>query len=171
MEKEIRYIVRIAGRDLNGNLPISIALKGIKGISHRTAKNIATVFEKETKIAFDSKLGLLNEADDKKLEEIVISPEKHGIPEWSLNRRKDLETGTDKHLVMADLDFSLRKDIQRMNETKSYKGLRHSWGLTVRGQRTKSTHRGKGGIVGVLKKDAKAATPAAAKPEAKKEKK
>jgi len=31
------------------------------------------------------------------------------------------------------------------------------WGLPVRGQRTKSTHRGKGGTVGVSKKDTKAA--------------
>ena len=50
-----------------------------------------------------------------------------------------------------------------MSETKSYKGLRHTWGLTVRGQRTKSTHRGKGGVVGVLKKDAIAPAASAAK--------
>ena len=64
---------------------------------------------------------------------------------------------------MADLDFTIRKDVQRMNETKSYKGLRLSWGLTVRGQRTKSTHRGKGPVVGVQKKDAKGGGAAPAK--------
>lgn len=165
MEKEIRYIVRIAGKDLNGNLPICIALNSIKGLSHRTSKNAAIVFERETKIPFDSKLGLIPEDMDKKLEEIVLNPEKFGIPDWSMNRQKDLETGQNKHLLMADLDFSLRNDLKRMNETKSYKGLRHSWGLTVRGQRTKSTHRGKGGTVGVLKKDAKAAATATPKKE------
>jgi len=168
MEKEIRYIVRIANKDLKGNLPISIALKGIKGISHRMAKNIAMAFERETKIPSESKLGMIPETEDKKLEQIVLNPIKFGIPAWTVNRQKDLETGENKHLVMSDLDFSLRNDLKRMNETKSYKGLRHSWGLTVRGQRTKSTHRGKGGTVGVLKKDAKSAQAPAAKQDDKK---
>jgi len=158
---ESRYIVRIAGKDLNGNLPIYFALTGIRGFSHRMSKNIAIIFEKETKIPADTKLGVLPENMDKRLEEIVLNPEKHGIPTWCLNRRKEIETGENKHLIMADLEFSLKKDLQRMKETKSYKGLRHSWGLPVRGQRTKSTHRGKGPVVGVQKKDVKqAAAPA-----------
>lgn len=171
MEKEIRYIVRIAGKDLNGNLPIYMALSGIKGISHRMARNIAIAFEKETKTSFDSKLGVLPENMDKTLEEIVLNPAKHGIPSWCLNKRKEFETGENKHLIMAELDFSLKKDLERMKETKSYKGLRHSWGLTVRGQRTKSTHRGKGPVVGVQKKDARAAAAPAKKEEKKTEKK
>ena len=163
MENETRYIVRIAGKDLNGSLPICIALLGIKGISHRMAKNISMAFENQTKIPSDSKIGVLPENMDKALEEIVLHPEKHGIPTWCLNRRKDFETGGNSHKVMADLDFTIRKDVQRMNETKSYKGLRLSWGLTVRGQRTKSTHRGKGPVVGVQKKDAKGGGAAPAK--------
>jgi hypothetical protein len=34
------------------------------------------------------------------------------------------------------------------------------WGLPVRGQKTKSTHRGKGGVVGVTKKDVAKQGPA-----------
>jgi small subunit ribosomal protein S13 len=167
MEKETRYIVRITGKDLNGSLPICMALAGIKGISHRMAKNIAIIFEKETKIPYNSRIGALPENLDKSLEEIVLNPGKHGIPDWSLNRRKEFETGENSHKVMAELDFAIRRDVQRMNETKSYRGLRLSWGLTVRGQRTKSTHRGKGPVVGVQKKDAKAAAAPAKKTEEK----
>ena len=58
---------------------------------------------------------------------------------------------------MGDLEFTTRKDIQRLSEIKSYRGLRHGWGLTVRGQRTRSTHRGKGPVVGVMKKEVKKA--------------
>ena len=152
-DKGIRYIVRIAGKDLNGRLPIYRALTGIKGIGQRLAWNTAIVFEKESGIAYNSNLGTLNEEQGKKLEDVILHPEKHGIPKWSLNRRKDFESGRDSHLVMAELDFSYRKDLQRLSEIKSYRGLRRSWGLTVRGQHTKSTHRGKGGIVGVVRKD------------------
>ncbi len=169
--KDIRYIVRIAAKDLDGNLPIHRALTKIKGIGTRMARNIAIAFEQEEGIAFDSKLGLLPEQLDEKLEGIVLNPEKHGIPNWNLNRRRDLETGENRHLVMADLDFGLRKDLQRLNLIKSYRGLRHSWGLTVRGQRTKSTHRGKGGAIGVMKKDARIAMAGGGKKTEKKEKK
>ena len=155
-EKEsFRHIVRIAGKDLNGNLPIYRALTKIKGIGIRMAKNVALIFEKESQIKFDSKLGELSEEFDKQLEEIVLNPGKHGIPIYQLNKRKEFETGENKHLVMNDLDFNKRNELQRLNEMKSYRGLRLSWGLTVRGQRTKSTHRGSGGAVGVRKKDNK----------------
>jgi len=152
---DFRHIVRIASKDLNGNLPVYRALTKVKGIGIRMAKNMAIVFEKETKVAFDSKLGSMPEEMDKKLEDIVLFPEKHGIPIYCLNRKNDLETGKNKHLVMADLDFQLRTDLQRLGKIKSYRGLRLSWGLPVRGQRTKSTHRGKGSAIGVTKKDAK----------------
>ena len=154
-EEEFRHIVRIAGKDLNGNLPVYRALTKIKGIGIRMAKNIAKAFESQAKIAYNSKLGNLPEQLDKTLEDIVLHPEKHGIPKHMLNKQKEYETGEDKHLVMADLDFQLRKELQRLNEIKSYRGLRLNWGLPVRGQRTKSTHRGKGGTIGVMKKDAR----------------
>ncbi|MDP2974275.1 MAG: 30S ribosomal protein S13 [Candidatus Diapherotrites archaeon] len=171
MEPGMRYIVRISAKDLNGNLPIYRALASIRGIGLRMARNMAITFEQETKIPFDSRLGKLSEEMDKTLQVIVINPGKHGIPQWSLNRKKEFETGENRHLVMADLDLQLRKDLQRLNLIKSYRGLRHSWGLPVRGQRTKSTHRGKGPVVGVLKKEAKAAMAAAGKETEKKDEK
>ena len=155
--KETRYIVRIANRDLDGNLPIYRALSAIKGISYRLGVMIAVEFEKQSGIPFDAKLGTMGEEKDSELEKIIQSPAQHGIPEWALNRRKNFETGKSWHTVGAELDLELRKDLQRLSMIKSYRGLRHVWGLPVRGQRTKSTHRGKGPVVGVTKKDAKAA--------------
>ena len=160
---DFRYIVRIVGKDLDGSLPIRRAIMGIKGISHRMAGNIAAVYEKATGKDAGRKLGELNEEEDAELEDIVAHPDKYGIPTWSFNRRKDYETGSDLHMIMNDLDFSRRQDFQRLAEIKSYRGLRHGWGLTVRGQSTRSTHRGKGGVVGVTKKDAKAAAAPAPK--------
>ena len=152
MAEEIRYIVRVAGKDLNGIYPIERAIRGIKGISFSLARAIALIFEKETKVAYDTKLGLLKEKEVKKLEDIIIHPENYGIPSWLLNRRKDLESGKDMHLVMADLDFSLRKDKQRLSRIKSYRGIRLMLGLPVRGQRTKSSFR-RGPVIGVSKKE------------------
>jgi len=162
-KEEIRYIVRIAGKDLDGSLPIYRSLISLKGVSHRMAKNAAIAFEKKTGILYDTKLGKLKEDQDKVLEEVILRPQDYNIPIWSYNRQRDLESGNNIHLVSNELDFSKRQDLQRLSEIKSYRGLRQSWGLTVRGQRTRSTHRGKGGAIGVMKKDAKAAAKIDAK--------
>ncbi len=154
-KEELRLIVRIAGKDLDGKLPIPRALMALKGVSHRFAKVVAQKFEEKTSVKYDSKLGKITEEQDKVLEEILQKPMENGIPEWMLNRRKDFRTGKSFQLLMGDLDFALREDLKRLNEIKSYRGLRHSWGLTVRGQRVRSTHRGKGPVVGVIKKEAK----------------
>lgn len=162
-KQSTRYIVRIAGKDLDGSQPIYKSLMAIKGIDHRMGKNVAIAFEKKTGVLFDSKIGKLSEEQDKVLEDIILNPQNHGVPEWGYNRKRDFETGKNIHLVTNELEFSKRQDLQRLSEIKSYRGLRLSWGLTVRGQRTRSTHRGKGGVVGVMKKEAKAqAKPAAA---------
>ena len=146
-DSDLRYIVRIVGKDLDGSLPIKRAIMGIKGISHRMAGNIAEAYEKATGKNASRKLGELSEEEDAELEDIVAHPDKYGIPAWSFNRRKDYETGSDVHMIMNDLDFSTRQDFQRLSEIKSYRGLRHGWGLTVRGQSTRAKHRGKGGGV------------------------
>jgi len=73
-----------------------------------------------------------------------------------LNRRKDYEDGTDKHIILGDLKFTKDNDIKRMKKIKSNKGYRHAWGLPVRGQRTKSNFRkNKGKVTGVKKKSGK----------------
>jgi len=160
---EFNYIVRVIGKDLDGTKSIELSLQGIKGIGQRTGGLIAKEFRKENKIPSNKRLGELTNEEIRKLEEVIANPQKHGTPVWAMNRQKDFETGVNKHLTMNDLAFSLRNDLTRLAEIKSYKGLRHMWGLPVRGQKTKSKHRGKGGVVGVAKKDAgKAAAPAKA---------
>lgn len=148
-------IVRIIGKDLDGTKTIGDSLRGIKGIGHRVGLIITNKFCSENNILSNTKLGDLNVEQVKKLEEVVQDPAKYGLPIWTLNRQKEYETGADKHLTMNDLDFELRNNFQRLAEIKSYRGLRHNWGLTVRGQKTRSTHRGKGGLVSVAKKDVK----------------
>ncbi len=166
MTAEFNYIVRVIGKDLDGTKSIDLALQGIKGIGQRMGGIIANEFRKENKVAKEKLLGELTEAEVKKLEEVIMAPQKHKLPAWTLNKQRDFEDGNDKHLTMNDLAFSLRNDLTRLAEIKSYKGLRHMWGLTVRGQKTKSKHRGKGGIVSVVKAVVEKGKPAPAKKDA-----
>jgi small subunit ribosomal protein S13 len=72
------------------------------------------------------------------------------MPEWYVNRRKDIDTGSNQHLITSDLDFTISNDIDREKNVMSWRGYRHMFGLRVRGQCTRTTGR-RGGAVGVRK--------------------
>ncbi|MBN1157449.1 30S ribosomal protein S13 [Candidatus Woesearchaeota archaeon] len=135
--QELRYIVRIANTDLVGSKNILFAMGKIKGISVM----LANAFLGVAGIEKDKRAGALTDAEIQKLNDVISNPAKYNIPEWLFNRRKDPETGEDIHLLAGDLRFNTENDIKLMKKTRSYKGIRHSLGLTVRGQRTKANFR------------------------------
>jgi len=59
--------------------------------------------------------------------------------------------GEDVHLTGHDLDFAVKGDIDNEKKSRSYRGVRHSLGLTVRGQRTRTSGR-TGQTIGVKRK-------------------
>lgn len=147
MERGFRPIVRIAGVDVDGNLSLVHGLAEIKGVGLNFALGVSRVLRFNP----DMKIGFLTEEEVKKIESVIIAPEKHGIPAWMYNRRKDYATGRNVHLVGNELIFFVKEDIEREKRMKSWRGIRHSLGLKVRGQRTRTTGR-TGMTVGVRKK-------------------
>lgn len=150
-KSEFKYIVRIANTDLQGEKSIVVALTGVKGIGTRTAEILAD------KLGLDRK-SRIGDLSDKEIEEIETTLEElpDFVPSWLLNRRKDLETGEDVHIIASDLDVSLRDDVNLMKKIRCYRGIRHETGQKVRGQRTRSNGRS-GLTVGVMKKAARQA--------------
>lgn len=144
--QEFNHIVRIVGNDIHGEKKIIIGLTQIKGIGY----NFATAILDSLKINPNSNVGYLTESEVQAIEKLITDPSSSNFPPWFLNRRKDVETGKDLHLLTSDIDFTLRNDIERERITSSWRGYRHLYGLKVRGQRTRCTGR-KGGAVGVAK--------------------
>ena len=147
MENEFRYIVRIAGTDIDGSLNVEYGLTRIKGLNINLSK---AVFKKSN-ISKGLRVGDLNDADVERLEAILKDLKSYGIPPWMLNRRKDNETGESLHLIGPDLTLRIKSDIDDMIKMRSWKGTRHSFGLKVRGQHTKTTGRS-GRAVGVRRR-------------------
>jgi len=139
--------VRIAGQDIEGSKKVAYALSKIKGIGI----NLAHVIIKLADISPNERIGYLSDAKIRKIENIINSLSSQKIPPWMLNRAKDLETGENKHLIGADLILRMKSDIEFMKKIKCWKGIRHSLGLKVRGQRTRTTGR-TGQTVGVSHK-------------------
>ncbi|HYY85611.1 MAG TPA: 30S ribosomal protein S13 [Nitrososphaeraceae archaeon] len=143
---EYRHILRIAGKDIEGSKKIIIALSHIKGLGY----NLSQVILQSLNINSNMRIGFLTEKEVSDIEAAIKNPSLVGIPNWYLNRRKDSDTGTDKHLLTSDLDFTISNDIEREKTVYSWRGYRHMFGLRVRGQCTRTTGR-KGGAVGVKK--------------------
>lgn len=150
-KQEFRYIARIVEADLKGDKKILPSLRKIKGVSFISANAICDV----TKVNPEKQVGNLTEEEINKLTDAIKNPQKYKIPAWIYNRKKDFETGTDKHLTGSDLRLQKEFDIKHLKKIKCYRGIRHSIGLPVRGQRTRSNFR-HGKTVGVRKKGLKA---------------
>ena len=147
MSEEYRHMLRITGTDLDGTLKAYYALTKIKGIS----TNLSNAILKKADVNPDKRAGFLTEAEVDRIEDIIKEPMKYGIPVWLMNRRKEVETGKDMHLISADLVLRTKMDIEGMKGIRSWRGYRHAYGLKVRGQRTKTTGRS-GKALGVKKK-------------------
>jgi small subunit ribosomal protein S13 len=144
--EELKHIVRILNTDLNGHQPVQMALTGIKGMGRRNARLLTQKAELDP----SETLGMLSDEAISRLRDIVESAQDH-LPIWMKNRRKDLLTGEDKHVMGIDLVLTQREEMDIIRKTRSYRGIRHERGLRVRGQRTRSTGR-RGATVGVSRK-------------------
>ncbi len=153
MAEAFKHIVRICGTDLEGSKKLSSGLSKIKGIGTNFAHSII----KSAQLNSEIRIGLLSDQDMEKIESLINSTEKGRIPHFLFNRRKDLTTGNDIHLHGSDLTFRKKMDIDSMRSLKSWKGIRHSLGLKVRGQKTRTSGR-KGKAMGVKKAALKART-------------
>lgn len=108
-------MARIAGIDLPNNKRIEIALTYIYGIGQPLSRTIL----QQTKINMDKKVRDLTEQEITAL-------------------RKEIEA---KYQVEGDLKRKVQNDIARLKTIKCYRGVRHTVGLPVRGQKTRSNAR------------------------------
>lgn len=146
MSGEFKHIVRIFGRDLKGGKKIAAALCDIKGVGWVIASSVINSLQFDSRV----RLGSMTDQQIGQLQEALKDPAKIGLPSWKLNRKRDIETGSTLHLIGSDLEITTRNDISREHSAGSWRGMRHAWGLKVRGQRTRTGGR-KGKTVGVKK--------------------
>jgi len=150
-------MTRIITADIPSSLPVYAGLTRIKGISWTMSKATCHALKIDRK----RKVSSLSPEEIGKIEEFIKDPK---LPEWLLNRRKDVETGVSKHLILTDLDLQREFDIRKMKKMRCFKGIRHILGQPVRGQSTKAHFRVKGKAVGVSRTKAKPGSAAAAAP-------
>ena len=108
-------MARIAGVDLPKDKRIEIGLTYVYGIGRTSAKKILDM----TGINPDTRVKDLTDEEEAKIRECI-----------------------DHHFIVeGDLRRSVALDIKRLTEIGCYRGPRHSRGLPVRGQRSKTNAR------------------------------
>ncbi|MCK5594392.1 MAG: 30S ribosomal protein S13, partial [Candidatus Aenigmarchaeota archaeon] len=93
-----KNIIRIKGTDVVSDKKLGIALTAITGVDYNLSRAILHVAGMD----HNSLVEGLSEKDIEKLEGIIDTPIKSGIPAWLLNRRNDYVTGDDMHLTGSD---------------------------------------------------------------------
>ncbi|KAK2973740.1 hypothetical protein RJ640_019740 [Escallonia rubra] len=145
--EEFQHILRVQNTNVDGKQKIMFALTSIKGIGRRFANIVC----KKADVDMNKRAGELSSAEIDSLMVIVANPRQFKIPDWFLNRKKDYKDGKYSQVTSNALDMKLRDDLERLKKIRNHRGLRHYWGLRVRGQHTKTTGR-RGKTVGVSKK-------------------
>ncbi|KAG4910616.1 40S ribosomal protein S18 [Glycine max] len=167
--EDFQHILRVLNTNVDGKQKIMFALTSIKGIGRR----FANICCKKADVDMNKRAGELSAAELDSVMTVVANPRQFKIPDWFLNRKKDYKDGKYSQVVSNALDMKLRDDLERLKKIRSipyefdlygfntlvfmsssvwnHRGLRHYWGLRVRGQHTKTTGR-RGKTVGVSKK-------------------
>jgi len=163
--ENFRGIVRLAGKDLKGEMPLRRAIMRVRGVGERLGAILGDIAITQLKLPNEIVVGLVTEEQMAKLEDMLIHPVKYGVPAFMLNRRKDPTTGEDLQLIGNDVRFYVGQDIEGDKTLNTWRGYRHLYGQKVRGQHTRSTGR-TGMTVGVLRKTVLAAKAGALAAEA-----
>ncbi|KAJ5976344.1 ribosomal 40S subunit protein S18B [Penicillium waksmanii] len=146
-KSNFQYILRLLNTNVDGKEKIMFALTQIKGVGRRYSNLVC----KKADVDLSKRAGELTTEELERIVTILQTPTQYKIPSWFLNRQRDITDGKDSQVVSNALDSKLRDDLERLKKIRSHRGLRHYWGLRVRGQHTKTTGR-RGRTVGVSKK-------------------
>merc|ERR1711916_137764 len=133
-EGKFQHILRVLNTNVEGRVKIMFALTAIRGVGRRYANLVC----KKADVDLKKRAGELTEEEIERVVTIMQNPRQYKIPDWFLNRQKD---GKYSQVVANHLDNKMREDLERMKKIRSHRGLRHAWGLKVRGQHTKTTGR------------------------------
>ena len=62
---------------------------------------------------------------------VMSNPRQYKIPDWFLNRQKDIKDGKYTQALSNVLDSKIRDDLERLKKIRAHRGLRHYWGYAV----------------------------------------
>ncbi|CAH8549693.1 unnamed protein product [Schistosoma rodhaini] len=124
LPEKFQHILRVMNTNIDGQLKIMYAITSIKGVGRRYANVVC----KKADIDLNKRAGELTEDEVEKLVTVMSNPRQYKIPDWFLNRQKDVDDGKHSQLMSGALETKLREDLERLKRIRSHRGIRHYWG-------------------------------------------
>ncbi|RMZ84400.1 hypothetical protein DV738_g751, partial [Chaetothyriales sp. CBS 135597] len=146
-KSNFQFILRLLNTNVDGKQKIMYALTRIKGVGRRYSNLVC----KKADVDLNKRAGEITTEELERIVTIIQNPTQYKIPSWFLNRQRDIVDGKDSQVLANNMESKLREDLERLKKIRAHRGLRHYWGLRVRGQHSKTTGR-RGRTVGVSKK-------------------
>ncbi|KAM0154528.1 hypothetical protein ACHAPF_010983 [Botrytis cinerea] len=155
-KSNFQYILRLLNTNVEGKQKVMFALTKIKASIHHSyrlgvGRRYSNLVCKKADVDLNKRAGELTSEELERIVTIIQNPTQYKIPSWFLNRQRDIVDGKDSQVLANGVDSKLRDDLERLKKIRAHRGLRHYWGLRVRGQHSKTTGR-RGRTVGVSKK-------------------
>jgi small subunit ribosomal protein S18e len=161
----VQFILRLLNTNVDGKQKIMYALTKIKGVGRRYSNLVCKKADVDLNKRYANtcaprcnssnltrnSAGEITSEELERIVTIIQNPTQYKIPSWFLNRQRDIIDGKDSQVLANGMESKLREDLERLKKIRSHRGLRHYWGLRVRGQHSKTTGR-RGRTVGVSKK-------------------
>merc|ERR1712070_671493 len=133
-QDQFQHILRVLNTNVDGRQKIPFAITAIRGVGRRFANMVC----KKAEVDLNKRAGELTSEEIDKIVAVIQNPLQF-MPAWFVNRKKDIKDG------------KMRESLERLWKCRCHRGLRHGWGLRVRGQKTCTTGR-HGKTVGVARK-------------------
>ena len=112
--------MRISGINIPDNKHLAYGLRVVYGIGPTRAKKVLN----EAQVAYTAKPGDLNTEEENKIRQAI-----------------------EGYRIEGNLKREIAGNVKRLKDVRAYRGLRHSFGLPTRGQRTKTNSRTRRGNV------------------------
>ncbi|NWH55562.1 RS18 protein, partial [Fregata magnificens] len=121
--EKFQHILRVLNTNIDGRRKIAFAITAIKG----QPKSLGDI-EGGRWGHFGGVSPRSVSVQVERVITIMQNPRQYKIPDWFLNRQKDVKDGKYSQVLANGLDNKLREDLERLKKIRAHRGLRHFWG-------------------------------------------
>merc|ERR1712026_348648 len=107
LPEKFQHILRVMNTNIDGKTKIMYAMTSIKGVGRR----FSNICLKKADIDMTKRAGELTEEEVERLVTIMQNPRQYKIPDYFLNRQKDIKDGKFSQVLANGLDNKLREDL------------------------------------------------------------
>ncbi|KAI7865036.1 40S ribosomal protein S18 [Spinellus fusiger] len=132
---QFQHIICLVNTNVDGKNKITTALTSVKAVGCC----FSSIACKKANVDLNKRAGELSNKELECIVTILQNPAQYKIPNWFLNRQKDIVNGKNSQAISNVLDTKLHDDLECLRKIHAHHGLCHYWGLYVHGQHTKTT--------------------------------